>query len=86
MPSASQRTPGTAAIAQTRDWLDWLEPTLDQAVAQGLDMTEAGALPIPERFATMKMARLELQCSVARFYARIETGRLPRIDGADGAG
>lgn len=77
---------GTAAIAQTRDWLDWLEPALDQAVAQGLDMTEAGALPIPERFTSMKMARYELQRSVAHFYAGIEARRLPRIDGGAGNG
>lgn len=75
---------GQAAIAQTRDWLDWLEPALQQAVAQGLDMTEAGALPIPERFTSMKLARYELQRSVAHFFAGMEQAQLPRIDGAAG--
>ncbi|MEO0031884.1 MAG: hypothetical protein RIS94_1642, partial [Pseudomonadota bacterium] len=49
------------AIAQTRDWLDWLEATLRQSVATGLDMTEAGEIAIPARFAGMKAARYELQ-------------------------
>jgi quinoprotein relay system zinc metallohydrolase 1 len=71
---------GTAAIAQTLDWLDWLDQALNQAVSQGLDTTEAGALPIPERFASMKLARYELQRSVSHFYAAIEAQRLPRID------
>ena len=48
---------GTRAIAQTRDWLDWLDATLRTAVQSGLDMVEAGALPIPDRFATMAAAR-----------------------------
>lgn len=70
-----------AAIAQTRDWLGWLEPALRQAVAQGRDMTEAGMLPIPDRFAGMKAARYELQRSVVHFYPRYEAELLPRIDG-----
>lgn len=70
-----------SAIAQTRDWLDWLDTALHAAVAQGMDMTEAGQMPIPEKFASVKMARYELQRSVAHFYARIEDATLPRIDG-----
>lgn len=72
-----------AAISQTRDWLNWLEATLNDAVARGRDMSEAGDLPIPPRFAAMKLARYELQRSIAHFYARIEQARLPRIDRAE---
>lgn len=68
-----------SAIAQTRDWLDWLEATLAQAVADGLDMTEAGELPIPERFAALKAARYELQRSVSHLYAGLEARLLPRL-------
>lgn len=71
-----------AGIAQTRDWLDWLEPALAGAVARGLDMTEAGQLPIPERFASMKLARYELQRSVAHLYPALEAAGLPRVDSA----
>lgn len=71
---------GRAAIAQTRDWIDWLEETLTQAVRSGLDMVEAGELPIPNRFATMAAARYELQRSVSHLYPGLEARLLPRID------
>jgi quinoprotein relay system zinc metallohydrolase 1 len=74
---------GTASIAQTRDWLDWLEGALTQAVKDGLDMVEAGELPIPDRFATMAAARYELQRSVSHLYPGIEARLLPRIDVPD---
>lgn len=69
------------AIAQTRDWLGWLETTLRRSVASGLDMAEAASLPIPERFASMAAARYELTRSVSHFYPRFEAELLPRIDG-----
>lgn len=70
----------TTAIDQTRDWLDWLDGALRNAVAQGLDMAEAGNLPIPARFATMAAARYEMQRSVSHFYPGLEQTLLPRID------
>lgn len=72
---------GTAAIAQTRDWLDWLETALTEAVATGRSMVEAGTLPIPPRFAKMKAARYELQRSVAHLYPALEAQAWPRVDG-----
>ena len=74
---------GSAAIAQTRDWIDWLEQALTQAVQSGLDMVEAGELPIPARFATMAAARYELQRSVSHLYPGLEARLLPRIDRPD---
>lgn len=71
-------TPG-AAIAQTRDWLDWLEPALRGAFDAGLTMVEAGNLPIPARFAGLAVARLELQRSVAHAWLGLEAARLPRL-------
>nr|WP_240949981.1 quinoprotein relay system zinc metallohydrolase 1 [Novosphingobium sp. ERN07] len=68
-----------SAIAQTRDWIDWLEPALRQAVVQGMDMSEAGELPIPPRFAGMKAARYELQRSVSHLYPALEAELLPRL-------
>lgn len=72
-----------SAIAQTRDWLTWLDTALHEAVAQGLDMTEAGDMPIPARFAQLAAARYELQRSVSHFYSAIEAAELPRIDLAE---
>ncbi|MDI1294560.1 MAG: quinoprotein relay system zinc metallohydrolase 1 [bacterium] len=71
---------GTQAIAQTRDWIDWLEATLTDAVRAGLDMVEAGDLPIPARLAGMAAARYELQRSVSHLYPGLEATLLPRID------
>lgn len=71
---------GAAAIAQTRDWIDWIDATLTDAVRSGLDMVEAGALPIPDRFSHMAAARYELQRSVAHLYPAIEARLLPRVD------
>lgn len=75
---------GTRAIAQTRDWLDWLDMTLRAAVQSGLDMVEAGTLPIPARFATIAAARYELQRSVAHLYPALEAELLPRVDLPEG--
>lgn len=71
---------GVEAIAQTRDWLDWLETTLTKAVADGLDMVEAGELPIPPRFAGFAAARYEMQRSVSHLYPALEAARLPRVE------
>lgn len=69
-----------ASISQTRDWLTWLRSALRQAVLDGRDMGEAGEMPIPERFASVKVARYELQRSVSHFYPALEAELLPEID------
>jgi quinoprotein relay system zinc metallohydrolase 1 len=71
----------TTAIAQTRDWLDWLEGALAEAMEQGLTMVEAGELPIPPRFAGLAVARLELQRSVSHFWPALEAARVPKLAG-----
>ncbi|WP_066554840.1 quinoprotein relay system zinc metallohydrolase 1 [Croceicoccus bisphenolivorans] len=68
------------SIAQTRDWLTWLHDSLHDAVLTGKDMTEAGAMAIPTRFADLKVARYELQRSVSHYYPKLEAQLLPRID------
>jgi quinoprotein relay system zinc metallohydrolase 1 len=70
----------SAAIDQTADWLSWLERALHAAAAQGMDMVEAGDMPIPPRFAHVAAARYELQRSVSRFYPALEAQVLPRVD------
>lgn len=73
---------GRIAIRQTREWIDWLERALTDAVERGLDMVEAGELPIPDPFAGFAAARYELQRSVAHLYPALEAATLSRIDGA----
>ncbi|MDR6850419.1 MULTISPECIES: quinoprotein relay system zinc metallohydrolase 1 [Sphingomonas] len=70
----------TAAIDQTRDWLDWVTATLRAAVAAGEDNVAAGNVAIPARFATLQSARYELQRSVSHFYPGLEAELMPRID------
>ncbi|RVQ66015.1 quinoprotein relay system zinc metallohydrolase 1 [Croceicoccus ponticola] len=67
------------SIAQTRDWLTWLRASLRNAVPTGKDMSEAGAMTIPDRFAGLKVARYELQRSVSHFYPGLEAELLPEI-------
>ena len=50
------------------------------AVRGGLDMVDAGAMPIPPRFARLKVARYELERSVAHLYPALETREWPRVD------
>lgn len=73
-------TRGTA-IAQTRDWLAWLDTALREAVASGRDMTEAANMPIPARFADLAEARYELTRSVSHFYPALEAALFERFGG-----
>lgn len=59
-------------IAQTRDWLDWLDATFGRAAAEGLDMAEVMRLPLPQRFEGMPLARSEFERSVAHLYGSYE--------------
>jgi uncharacterized sulfatase len=67
------------AIDQTRDYLTWLSKTLEQALNNGLDMTEVMSVPIPERFQSVALAREELERSVAHLYPGLEDRLLPYI-------
>ncbi|MCM8736397.1 quinoprotein relay system zinc metallohydrolase 1 [Azospirillum sp. A1-3] len=69
-----------ACVAQTRDWLTWLDGTLRHAVDSGLDMAEALELPIPERFEVLDVLREEYRRSVAHLWPKIEQAALPRVN------
>jgi quinoprotein relay system zinc metallohydrolase 1 len=81
LPGHGPLDPQGQAIAQTRDWLIWIEDALRSAVVGGLDMTEASNIPIPQRFADVRVARYEIHRSVSHFYPALEAELLPRIDG-----
>lgn len=68
------------AIAQTRDWLTWLDATLRQAAAEGVDMAEAMRLPIPVRFRGLALARHEFVRSVSHLYPRFELATMRRAN------
>ena len=50
VPNHGTIRPDNSAIAQTRDYLNWLTRTLDQSADSGLDMTEVMALRYPRDF------------------------------------
>ncbi|MGC2856929.1 quinoprotein relay system zinc metallohydrolase 1 [Novispirillum sp. DQ9] len=69
-------------IAQTRDYLRWLDRTLTAAAHAGLSMTEVMRLPIPERFHRMSLLREEFQRSVVHLYPGLEKALLPAVGGS----
>ncbi|SMH48426.1 quinoprotein relay system zinc metallohydrolase 1 [Azospirillum agricola] len=80
VPNHGHIRPDKACVAQTRDWLTWLDATLRAAVEAGLDMTDALELPIPERFHGLGVLRAEYRRSVAHLWPRIERESLPRVN------
>lgn len=63
-------------IAQTRAYLVWLQTILQQAAANGLDMNEVMATPIPADFKDLALAQNELGRSVAHLYPALEAEQL----------
>ena len=59
-------------IRQTRAWLGWLDHTLRQAADEGLDMTEALALPLPAEFRRLGVVDAEYRRSVGQLYPALE--------------
>jgi len=68
------------SLAQTDDYLSWLNATLTDAVDAGLTMNEAMTLPIPPSYQSLNVVRTEFERSVVHLYARIENSLLPQID------
>lgn len=66
-----------SAIAQTRDYLQWLRTTLQDAAARGLDINEAMAIAAPERFRRLAVLEAEWRRSVMHLYPAIEADSLP---------
>lgn len=69
-----------AAIAQTRDWLGWLDRTLRDKAEAGADMADLLDHPIPDRFGTLGVLREEYRRSVSHLWPRIEQAVLPRVN------
>ena len=66
------------AIAQTREYLIWLDTTLRQAAREGRDMVEIMTDPLPEAYAAMSAQPQEFERSVAHLFPGIERQELPR--------
>ena len=73
---------GGEAVAETRDYLRWLNDALQQAMNGGLDLTEAFHIKVPERFRNLAIVDEEFRRSVAQMFPRIEEKTLPAIGSA----
>ena len=76
VPGHGKVTQDAEPIAQTRAYLVWLQTILQQAAANGLDMNEVMATPIPADFKAVALAQSELRRSVAHLYPALETEQL----------
>ena len=79
VPGHGQPTSGDALrqpIAETRQWLRWLDQLLRDAALQGLDAAEVTARPLPPEFAAMPLARQELERSLAHIFRQVEADAL----------
>jgi uncharacterized sulfatase len=61
-----------APIRQTRAWLRWLEQSMQDAAAAGLDMNEVLARPLPAEFSTMALGAHEYRRSVSHLFPAAE--------------
>jgi uncharacterized sulfatase len=68
-----------AAIAETRDYLQWLTAEIEAAAARGDDMAEVMYAPLPERFAKLGAMPGEFRRSVAHLFPAREAAHLPLV-------
>lgn len=67
-----------SALLQTRDYLTWLQETIQTGAETGMDMAEMLALPLPERFASLDQASTEYRRSVVHLFPAAELAAFER--------
>lgn len=72
VPGHGPVTTDAHAIIQTREYLSWLQNTLQQALEQGLDMSEALGLTLPESFQQLDILKEEYKRAVLQLYPAME--------------
>jgi quinoprotein relay system zinc metallohydrolase 1 len=72
VPSHGPIYPDTRGIDQTRDYLTWLHGQLTASAAQGQDLAEVLAQPLPQRFAAWAAGRAEYARNVTHLYPEYE--------------
>ncbi|HSG21748.1 MAG TPA: quinoprotein relay system zinc metallohydrolase 1 [Azonexus sp.] len=72
VPGHGEVARDAAPIRQTRAWLDWLQRTLRESAAAGLDMNEVLAQPLPPEFARLPVAASEYRRSVGHLFPAAE--------------
>ncbi len=72
VPGHGVATRDAGPIRQTRAWLNWLLKEFRAAAADGLDMNDLLARPLPPEFRDMPVAQTEYRRSVSHLYPQIE--------------
>lgn len=72
VPGHGEVARDAAPIRQTRAWLEWLQRTLRESAAAGLDMNEVLAQPLPPEFARLPVAASEYRRSVGHLFPAAE--------------
>ena len=72
VPGHGASTLDAAPIRQTRAWLRWLDQAMRQAAADGLDLNEVLARPLPAEFAGMAVGMREYRRSVGHLFPAAE--------------
>ena len=80
VPGAGPLAREPQPLEQMRDYLGWLDGLMREGAARGDDMTEVIRTPIPEGFASIRLARYELIRSVSHLYPLYERRALKRVD------
>lgn len=78
VPGHGGVTRDNAAIAQTRDYLEWVAGTMRDGAEAGLDMTEMLARPIPARFRGLAEVEREYRRSVVHLFPAAEQAVLEK--------
>jgi hypothetical protein len=66
-------------MAQTEDYLDWLDARFAAASDAGLSMPETMDAPLPPRFADWPIMPAEYHRSVLQLYPAYEDAALPLV-------
>ncbi len=72
VPSHGHVAMDGTGIAHTRDYLTWLDRTLDAAAREGRDLNEVLGLALPERFRRFGAAEVEYVRNVTHLYGPYE--------------
>ena len=72
VPGHGPVTRDDKAIKQTRKYISWLNMNLRKALENGLDMSEALSLKIPETFQTLDILDAEYRRGVLQLYPTME--------------
>ncbi len=72
IPGHGTVTTDQSAMIQTHDYLSWLHETLQNALNEGLDISEALQIELPQSFQTLDILHEEFKRGVLQLYPSME--------------